>query len=178
MPYAWIVNVNMWVFCGLMEIDFSRNFPIAPEHSDITTCETKTQNEKNKQTDGRLCNAERRVVLDNQPKVHKCELFVLTGHVAGRSVRQSVGFPTLITAKIRFTVTSVISVLPDLNPFSLNYRLTKSKVDLAWYPISSITRFHIFTNTWRNISNTRRSVLSDIQTPRSELKNEAEGQVF
>ena len=30
----------------------------------------------------------------------------------------------------------------------------------------------------RNISNTRRSVSSDIQTPRSELKNEAEGRVF
>ena len=29
-----------------------------------------------------------------------------------------------------------------------------------------------------NISNTRRSVSSDIQTPRSELKNEAEGRVF
>ena len=29
-----------------------------------------------------------------------------------------------------------------------------------------------------NISNTRRSVSSDIETPRSELKNEAEGRVF
>ena len=37
MPYAWIPNLNMWVFWGFIDKDFSRNFPTAPEHSDITT---------------------------------------------------------------------------------------------------------------------------------------------
>ena len=42
MSYAWISNVNKWVFWGFIDKTFSRNFPIAPEHSDITTCKQET----------------------------------------------------------------------------------------------------------------------------------------
>ena len=42
MSYAWISNVNKWVFWGFIDKTFSRNFPIAPEHSDITACKQET----------------------------------------------------------------------------------------------------------------------------------------
>ena len=64
---------------------------------------------------------------------------------------------------------------PALNNFNWSLSLT-----LLFLLIRKLTRrFNEFLERdLSNISNTRRSVSSDIQTPRSELKNEAEGRVF
>ena len=62
------------------------------------------------------------------------------------------------------------------NRVALVFSTTKM---LAFFAEQNILGYVNYVNHVRsNISNTRRNVSSDIQTPRSELKNEAEGRVF